>query len=244
MSKRPLNIYGKNSVLERLRANPKSIRKIFLKDDFNHSEIEKLIKLNRVSSQSLSPARLQKLKSAASLGGIIAEVEDFSYAYLEDLIDQPKESNLSLIFLDRIFDPQNLGAIIRTAACFGKFAIVIPKHKACEITDTVLHVASGGENYVPVAMVSNLSNALLSAKSAGFWAVGTASESGENLSQAQIPMPTCLVIGSEGSGIRYGLTKHLDSILNIPMPGVGLSFNVTAACAIFCYELTRQKLKP
>ncbi|MCF7908501.1 MAG: 23S rRNA (guanosine(2251)-2'-O)-methyltransferase RlmB [Candidatus Omnitrophica bacterium] len=241
MSRRPFFLYGKNSVAERLKANPQSIKKIFLKSNFTEPAIEKLIKLRKIPSERIVQHRLDKIKPQALLGGIIAEIADFEYAYLEDLIKKPKDQRPSFIFLDRIFDPQNLGAIIRTAACFGNFSVVIPKHKACEVTETVLHVACGGENYVPIVMVSNLRNGLLQLKDEGYWAVGAAAEGGENITKASLPDPICLVLGSEGSGIRYGLTKHLDKVINIPMQGVALSFNVTAACAILCYEVQRQK---
>jgi len=240
MPKQSLFLYGKNSVFERLKNNPRTIRKIFLKSDFSLPEAEKLIKINKITAERLSQDKLWRIKPV-SCGGIIAEVESFQYSYFEDLIAKPKAKNLSLIFLDRIFDPQNLGAIIRTAACFGSFGIIIPKHKACEVTDTVLHVASGGENYVPVAKVSNLTNTLLKAKEAGWWAVGTTTAGGTDISKAKLSYPLCLILGSEGKGMRYGLSKHIDLALNIPMPGAKLSFNVTAACAIFCYEINRQK---
>jgi 23S rRNA (guanosine2251-2'-O)-methyltransferase len=150
------------------------------------------------------------------------------------------EKKISLIFLDSISDPQNLGSIIRTAACFGDFAVVLPKHGACEVNDTVLHVASGGENFVPVAMVTNLSSALIQAKEAGYWTVGTVVEGGEVLHKVSLPFPLCLVLGSEGRGIRQGLHNQLDIKVNLPMKAQ-LSFNVAVSCAIFCYEISRQK---
>jgi len=241
MSRRSFFLYGKNSVFERLKVNPQSIKKIFLKSDFNEPAIEKLIKLNKIPFGRIAQHKLHKFKPQASLGGIIAETANFEYAYLEDLVGKPKDDQPSFIFLDRVYDPQNLGAIIRTAACFGDFSVVIPKHKACEVTETVLHVACGGENYVPIVMISNLRNGLLQLKDEGYWAVGTVAEGGENIARTSLPNPICLVLGSEGSGIRYGLTKHLDKVVNIPMPGADLSFNVTAACAILCYEVQRQK---
>ena len=151
--------------------------------------------------------------------------------------------NLSFIFLDRIFDPQNLGAIIRTTACFGGFVIVIPKHKACQITEAVLRVASGGENHTPIVLVSNLTNALLEAKKNGFWVVGAVIDEGQDMRQAKLPFPLCFVLGSEGPGIRYGLQKHLDVKVNIPMEGARLSLNVGAATAVFCYEIAKAKEK-
>ena len=143
--------------------------------------------------------------------------------------------------LDRIFDPQNLGAIIRTAACFGKLAVVIPRHKACEVTETVLRVASGGENFTPVAMASNLTKAILEAKEAGFWVVGAVVGDGQDINKVDLPFPLCFVLGSEGQGLRYGVEKHLDVRVRIPMEGAPLSFNVSGACAIFCHEIAKQR---
>ena len=241
MAKRSLLLYGKNSVLERLKVNPRTITKIFVKDDFDSRAILELIKINKIPFRRLTLNKLQRFKPHCSLGGVVAEVDNFNYVDFNDLIKRKDFKQTSFIFLDRIFDPQNLGAIIRTAACFGRFSLVIPKHKACEVTETVLHVAQGGENYIRVAMVSNLTNALLKAKAAGFWAVGAVTEKGQPIAKVNLPFPVCLLLGSEGEGLRYGLAKHLDLALNIPMSGAELSFNVTAACAIFCYEISRQK---
>lgn len=234
-------LYGKNSVFERLRVRPASIRRVYLEADFREPEIEKLLKVNRIPSQRLSKDKLFKIKKAESLQGIVAEVGPFDYAYFEDLLTEMAREKLTLIFLDRVFDPQNLGAIMRTAACFGNFALVIPEHKACDVTDAVLHVACGGENFIPLAKVSNLTNALLEAKRRGYWAIGTSPAAAKSVSDARLPFPLCLVLGSEGRGIRYGIAKHLDDTVSIPTRGAKLSFNVTIACAIFCYEITRQR---
>lgn len=233
-------LYGKNSVYERLKANPGSIKKIFLEEDFSALHIEELIKLGKVIPKRVSKKELLRIKPADSLQGIVALVERFEYVDLEDLLNKPKDEALSLIFLDRVFDPQNLGAIIRTTACLGKFAVVIPGHKACEVTETVLHVASGGENYTSVAMVSNLTNALLTAKKKGWWVVGAVTKGGEDISNINLPFPLCFVLGSEGKGIRYGIEKHLDLKAHIPMRGAPLSFNVATSCAIFCHQIRKQ----
>lgn len=233
-------LYGKNSVFERLKAKPQSIKKIFLEENFSVAYIEELIESNKVTAQWVSKKQLLKIKHADSLQGIVASVEIFKYADLEDLLNKPKDEQRSLIFLDRVFDPQNLGAIIRTTACFGKFAVIIPRHKACEVTEAVLHVASGGENYTPIAMVSNLTNALLLAKKKGWWVVGAVTEGGEDINSLNLPFPLCFVLGSEGKGIRYGIDKHLDIKTNIPMRGAPLSFNVATSCAIFCHQIRKQ----
>ena len=147
-------LYGKNSVTERLKLKPESIIKIFLEDNFDDVYIEKLIKEKRIPLERINSQKLYRIKKADNLQGVIAKVGDFTYTAFDDFL-LAKDRHLTLIFLDRVYDPQNLGAIIRTAACFGGFALIIPKHKACEVNETALHVAQGAENHIPIAMVSN-----------------------------------------------------------------------------------------
>jgi len=234
-------LYGKHSVFERLKSNPQSIKKVYLQSNFTSVPIEALLKEKRIVVERVSKEALHKIKRADSLQGIVARVKAFEYADFQDLLERPQSEQFSFIFLDRIFDPQNLGAIMRTAACLGGFAMVIPKHRACDVTETSLHVACGGENFVPVAKVTNLTKALLEAKKSGYWALGGVVKEGKDITKSTIPFPVCLVVGSEGSGLRYGLAKHLDERVNIPMQGALLSFNVTGACAILCYEIIRQR---
>ena len=237
-------LYGKNSVSERLKADPKSIRKIFLQDNFEVSHVEALIKKNNIAAERLTPKALSKIKPVKDLQGIVAETGNFKYAPFKDLLAGPKKEKFTFIFLDRLFDPHNLGVIIRTAACFGGFAIVIPEYEACEVTEAVLHVASGGENYVPVAMVPNLVNAAIAAKKNEYWiAGGVVSDDAKDLDEVELPFPLVFVLGSEGKGIRHGLQKQLDVKVKISMQGARLSFNVAMAGAIFCHEISKQRVK-
>ncbi len=163
MVKKYMLLYGKNSVYERLQRNPESIKKIFLQDNFKAAHIETLIREHRIPVERLSERGIENMQRAKNVQGIIAHAEKFIYAPFPDLLGK-KQRQVSLVFLDRVNDPQNLGVIIRGLACFGGFALVIPEHEACGITEAVLHVASGGENYVPVARVSELALALTTAK--------------------------------------------------------------------------------
>ncbi len=171
----------------------------------------------------------------------MAEVNEFVYTPFEELLHKSQGKDLSFIFVDSINDPHNLGSILRITACFGGFAVVIAKHSSCEVNDTVMHVASGGENFTPVSMVNNMLTALIKAKEAGYWIAGTVVESGSDINNTSLPFPLCLVLGSEGKGIRPGIKKHLDVKVSLPMKGAALSFNVAVACAIFCHEITRQR---
>lgn len=241
MAKKIMYLYGKNSVLERLKINPGSIRQVFIQDNFKNNEIVELIKSEKIPLKTVSERDLARIKRADRLQGIVAEIDTFQYTPLDDLLNRGIEQNLTLIFLDGLNDPHNMGSIMRTAACFSGFALIIPEHASCEVNDTVMHVASGGDNYVPVAMVTNLSAALIKAKKAGYWTVGTVVSEGQEINSTALPFPLCLVLGTEGKGIRYGVQKHLDLKITLPMKGAQLSLNVAMAFAIFAQEITRQK---
>ncbi|MDP8230704.1 MAG: RNA methyltransferase [Candidatus Gorgyraea atricola] len=238
MSRDTMLLYGRNSVYERLKANPRSIRTVFLQDGIELWHIEKLVRKNHIEMARVSPRQLSKMKHPKDLQGVVAKVEKFSYADFDDLLNK----KTTLIFLDRLNDPQNLGVIIRTAACFGGFAIVIPKFNACEVTEAVLHVASGGENFIAVSMISNISSSILKAKKKGYWVMGgVVGDDAQDINSISIPFPLGLILGSEGGGIRHGIDKQLDVKARIPMKGANLSFNVAISCAIFCHEIAKQR---
>jgi 23S rRNA (guanosine2251-2'-O)-methyltransferase len=234
-------LYGKNSVLERIRNNPGSIKRIVLEDNFDDSKLIEAIKSSRLPTERVAINKLLRIKRADRMQGIVAEVDEFKYVDFGDLLSEAEENNKTLVFLDSLNDPHNLGTIMRTLACFGNFAIVIPKHESCEINETVLHVASGAENFISVSMATNLSTALIAAKKEGFWAVGAVVDGGSDINKTELVFPMCLVLGSEGKGIRPGLEKQLELKVKIPMAGASLSFNVAMACTIFAYEINKQK---
>lgn len=239
MAKNSMYLYGKNSISERLRADPKSIKRIFVQDKFDTQHILDFIKSKHIPIKRVSERDLVRIKRADRLQGIVAEVDKFAYTSFDELIERGEKR--SLICLDGINDPHNLGSILRITACFGRLAVVIPRHSSCEVNDTVMHVASGGENFVPVSMVNNMSTALTKAKKAGYWIVGTVVEDGEDVGCVSLPFPVCLVLGSEGKGIRHGIKKQLEMRVSLPMKGAKLSFNVAMACAILCHEISRQR---
>lgn len=236
-----MRLYGKRPVMERLKAAPHTIRTLILQQGIDASEVVHAAKACSLHFESVPKAAFTRMTREAHAQGILAEVETFRYVPLEELL-KSKEPRLTLFFLDRITDPQNLGAILRTTACFGGFALVLPKHESSEVNETVLRVACGGENHTPVARVTNLVQASAQAKKAGYWIAGAASTGGTALHLADWPSPLGIVLGSEGGGIRPGLKKHLELTLTLPMPGADLSFNVATACALIAYEITRRRL--
>lgn len=237
-----MRLFGKNSVMERLRSNPKSIRKIYIQHGFKGTlAIHKKARQWNIPILPVAQSKMMKIGRDKNTQGILGDVEDFAYTPYDELLETALNKKRSLLFLDGLTDPQNFGAIIRSLACLGKFSIILPTHDSVSITETVLRVASGGDNYVPIAKVSNLSHAIQKAKKEGFQIVGAVTKEGEDLSEIELPHPLGLVVGSEQKGIRDIICKHLDVKLSIPMACDTLSFNVAHATAVLCYEITRQK---
>lgn len=237
-----MKLFGKNSVMERLRSNPTSVKKIYIQHGFKGTlYIHKKTRQWGIPVLPVPQSKIMKIGRDKNTQGILADVEDFAYVPYDELLEAALKKKRCLLFLDNLKDPQNLGAIIRSLACFGKFSIILPTHDSVSITETVLRVASGGENYVPLAKVSNLGNAIKKAKEEGFQIAGAVVRDGQCLSEAELPHPLGLVIGSEQKGIRDVIRKQLDIELSIPMVCDTLSFNVAHAAAVLCYEITRQK---
>lgn len=237
-----MRLFGKNSVIERLRTNPASIRKVYLEEGYpDKGYIYKKAKPYNIPIHITTAGRLSKTAHHKNTQGILADAEDFSYTPYEDLLEVSLKQNRTPVFLDELNDPQNLGAIIRSLACLGRFALVLPTHKSVDITEVVLRIASGGDCHLPIAKVSNINAAIRSAKTSGFSIVGTVVKGGKSLQETHFSFPIGLVIGSEQKGIREVVRANLDVEVTIPMARDTLSFNVAHATTIFAYEITRQK---
>ncbi len=237
-----MHLYGKRPVIERLKSDPKTIRSLYLQQGVALPDVVQTAKAAGKVFVSVPKSDFTKLAGEVHAQGVLAEVEEFQYIPLEDLLKKP-EPRPTLLLLDRVTDPQNLGAILRTCACLGGIALVLPKHDSALVNETVLRVACGGENYVPVSLVTNLVHACELAKEAGYWIAGAQTNDGEPIHKAAWPSPLGVVLGSEGGGIRPGLKKHLELTLTLPMPGAALSFNVATAAALIAYEITRRRLE-
>ncbi len=237
-----MKIYGKNSVIERLRAHPSSIVKITIVDGLDCTDfIKGKARGKNIPIINIPENKMSKIGRNINTQGIIADVEDFVYANYTEILEQAYEKKKTLVFLDGLNDPQNLGALIRSLACLGRFIIVLPTRDSVSVTESVLRVASGAENYISVAQVSNINNAIKKARDIGYSIVGAVVEEGESLFETKFDFPVGLVIGSEQKGIRDFLQKQLDTKITIPMAAQTMSFNVAQAATIICYEITRQK---
>lgn len=236
-----MRLFGKNPVIERLRANPATIKTVYIQHDFNdRAYIQTKAKQKKVSLSVVDAGRMSKMAKGVNHQGIMADVDDFFYSDFNELLDEALEKKRCPVFLDELTDPQNLGAIIRTLGCLGKFSIILPVRESVGITEAVLRVACGGENYVPIAKVNNLYNAIMKAKEAGFFIAGAVVENGQNIADAQMSFPWAVVVGSEQKGIREMIRKKLDAQLTIPMAVSTMALNAAQATGILCYEITRR----
>jgi 23S rRNA (guanosine2251-2'-O)-methyltransferase len=236
-------LYSKNSIFERIKRNPESIKKIFCQKDFNDENLLKEIKNANIPVVFKHIPDGQFKKFSNRTPKILAEVKDFQYMPFKEIINLADDKKPVLIFLDNITDPQNFGSIIRATGCLGDFVIIIPKQRACEVNETVLAVAEGGENYVDICRVSNLTYSIIEAKNHGYWIMGSVLNKGTSIFKTSFLFPLGIILGSENKGIHQNLLKYTDLQVSIPMAKASLSFNVAIAASIFCYEAIKQKNK-
>ena len=236
-------IYGKNAVLESLRAD-KAIYSIFIQDRFadKPGEVELLAKRKNVKIKYCPKEELRSLCGDEHHQGFVAECEDFVYCELEDIFDYAasKHEQPFLVLLDGVEDPHNLGSIVRVCECAGVHGIVIPKHNACPINSTVSKTSAGALSNVKIARVGNLSQVVEKLKKAGVW-VYAVELGGENIYRTNLKGALALVIGSEGSGVGQLLKKRCDGVVTIPMFGVINSLNASVACGVAVFEAVRQR---
>ena len=223
-----MRITSKNALKEALN-NPKSLKKVYLSNKFSDQEIIKLIKLNKVHYEAIDSFKLNKME--ANNQGLLAIVDDYEYYSLEELFND----NV-IVMLDHLEDPHNLGAIIRTVEAAGIKSIIIPKDRSVDVNETVMKTSTGALNYVKIARVTNLVNAINTLKDNGYFVYG-ADMDGTPYKSVSYSDKVVLVIGAEGNGISSLVRKNCDEIVSLPMNGHVNSLNASVAASILIYDL-------
>lgn len=222
--------YGRNNVLACLDAG--IVIKIIFQEGFSD---EKIIKLATKQNLEITYAKKKDLNNmvAGNHQGIVSVVKSFKFNILEELIIAANNvDNPIILVLDEIKDPHNLGAIIRSAEAFGVTGIVMKKDRQVSITPAVMKVATGAQNNILIAQVTNLSQALEKLKKAGFWVVSTDLKAEQNVSDLKYDFKTALIMGNEHKGVSPLLTKNSDFVVKIPMLGKTNSLNVSVATGV------------
>ncbi len=237
------HIYGLQPVRELLRRRPDSIEQILISREESHSEeILNLARQKGVKIVPLPRPELDRLTGTREHQGVAAAAPLPEVFAIEDVLERAEgKSDSLLIFLDQLEDPQNLGAIIRSAECAGADGVVIPEHKSARISPAVMKASAGALEWIPVAVVTNLARALDLAKKAGYWIYAARMDAKSTIWKTEFSPQSALIIGSEGKGIRPLVEKSADFELGIPMFGNLSSLNASASAAIVIYEYRRQR---
>lgn len=239
-------IEGKNSILEALKTNHPIDKILISKDIGRHSTIAEILHLSKqkgVPLIYLEKSKLDNISQTKSHQGIIAYVPEKEYVEVEDILSLAKKKNEQpfIIILDSMEDPHNLGAILRSAEATGAHGIIIPKRRSVGLTPTVAKTSAGAIEYMSVAKVANLSNAISKLKKQNIWVIGIESKGKTSYIKFDFKMPIAIVIGSEGKGISRLVKENCDELLSIPMKGKITSLNASVAAAVVMYEVLKQR---
>ena len=171
--------------------------------------------------------------------GVCAQADPYPYADAAELLGQPDPF---IVALDEVTDPQNLGAVIRTAECAGATGVVIPERRAAEVTAAVAKASAGAVEHLPVAQVRNLADFLADAKQAGTWVYGAAAGARTPYGAPDYRGGVVLVLGAEGRGLRPRVAAACDDLVSLPLRGRIDSLNVSAAGAVLMYAILQKRL--
>ena len=239
-------IEGRNAVIEALRAGT-AIDKIYLQRGETDRTLGHIASRARAAGIVVVEADRRKLDAMSRTHahqGVIALAAVREYASVTDILRAAEERGEAplVVVCDEISDPQNLGAIIRTAECAGAHGVIIPKRRSAGLTAIVAKTSAGAVAHVPVARVPNIPSLLKDLKKQGVWVFGTAAEGTTPLYNADLKGPAAIVIGSEGEGMTRLAAENCDFLVSIPMQGKLSSLNASAAAAILLYEAVRQRI--
>lgn len=188
-----------------------------------------------------SKAQLDALSQHANHQGVVLKVGAFAYQSLEDVLQKPRTHPGLVVVLDGIQDPHNLGALIRSSWAFGADCLIFAQDRACEVTGVAIKASAGAAAHLPIVRVVNLRRCLQTLQQQGFWVVGTMPDAPQELAQVDLLVPTVLVIGSEGDGMRLGTQKACDHLVRIPTLAQQSSLNAAVAGGVCLYEVCRQR---
>lgn len=250
--KRPThNLHGKSSnrvslglhaVKEALKVRPQEIVKIALKSNWESvQELQEVASWAKRKNITIEVKRVEELDRIGSHHqGVMAEIKNFKEISLDQI---GSSTHSTLMILDGIEDPHNLGAILRTSWLMGVEAIILPTDRAVGLTPTVHKVSCGGVEHVPVLKVVNLSQAIEQLKEKGYWIYGLSAQGNKTLNQLNIAEKVAWVLGAEDKGLRTTTEKKCDELVLIPQLDNAASYNVSVAAGITLYETCRQLKK-
>jgi 23S rRNA (guanosine2251-2'-O)-methyltransferase len=217
-------VEGRRAVTELLRAGTRRVKTVFMSTTSVDDEIAELA---GAALKLVTPERLEQFARSDVHQGVVAQAAPLRAADIDDLLDA---EDAFLVALDGVTDPRNLGAILRTAETAGATGVVLPRHRSARITPVVAKAAAGAIEYLPIALVGGIPNALERARRAGVWTVGLLGD-----------QRVVAVLGAEGRGLARLTRERCDVLVRIPMRGHVASLNVAAAATLACHEIARHR---
>lgn len=230
-------LYGRHPVEALLDVHPEDIHRLWVADPA--SPTAELARGTGVTVDVVGKDRLEKLARSQQHQGVVAEAKDYRYADLEDVL--PDGEPALVLVLDSVQDPHNLGALVRSAECFGATGVVIPQDRAALVTGSASKASAGAIERMPIARVVNLVRGIEQLKKQGVWVTGLAGEGAEPLDGIDLTGPTALVVGAEGAGLRPLVRKNCDHIASIPMSGRTGSLNASVAGGVALWQAYSQR---
>ncbi len=239
-------LWGYHPVAEALRARRRKIHTLYLIKDRRNPRMEQLMGRAEQGGAALRVVDSQELTALVGHRrhqGVGAKVSDYPFSSINAILKAAAADHDSpfILVLDQIVDPQNLGAITRTAHCAGLQGIILPKHRSAPPSPAASKASAGALEHMRLAYVTNLANALKRLKAEGLWIAAADHQSTHSLFDADLSGPLALVIGGEEKGIRSLVKKQCDFAVSIPQTGPVGSLNASAASAVIMYEAYRQR---
>ncbi len=237
---------GLHAVEEALKAG-RALERIVIASGRHGERIEELVQLARrrgVPVRFEDRAQVDRLAGTHEHQGIVALAAAKKALSLEELLKEGTQQGTHkglLVLLDGIEDPQNLGAIVRTALAAGADGVVIPERRAAGLTESVARASAGALAHLPVARVTNLARAMEEIKEAGYWLVGLDEHAEKNYTEVDFSLPIGIVLGSEGVGLHELVRKRCDFLVSVPTTGPVRSLNVSVAAGVVLFEAIRQR---
>ncbi|HUS62130.1 MAG TPA: 23S rRNA (guanosine(2251)-2'-O)-methyltransferase RlmB [Acidimicrobiales bacterium] len=238
---------GRRAVFELLLAGRRRVRDLWISEGLEGELVEQIADLAdelRVPVKRVSRTKLDAEARTEAPQGVIAHAAALEEADLEDLCrSKPGAPPPFLLALDGVTDPQNLGAVLRTAECAGVTGVVLPRHRAVHVTPAVAKAAAGAIEHLPIAVVAGLPAAMVRLTQLGIWTVGLDAEADRSLFGLEVGAEgVALVLGAEGAGLSRLVRQRCDLVVAIPQRGQIGSLNVAAAGALACFEVARQRV--
>lgn len=237
-------IAGRNAVSEALRSQ-RSINKILLQEGAHGGSLGEIIALAKqkgVPVETVKAEKLDKLAKGLRHQGVAALAAPIAFRTLDDVFARAAGKNEEpfILLLDELQDPQNVGALIRSADAAGVHGVLMPRRRSCPLNAVVAKISAGAVEYVPVVQIGNIAQTIEELKQCGCWVVG-ADMDGVDFYVANMSGPIVLVIGAEGRGLGRLVKQKCDDVVSIPMNGGVNSLNASAAGAVLMYEVVRQR---